>query len=41
MKVSAREMLLHRIEEELRHRGEMNARRWQIDLDPPSKDFYP
>ena len=30
-----REMLLHMVEEELQHRGEMNALLWQMDVDPP------
>jgi uncharacterized damage-inducible protein DinB len=29
------DMLWHLIEEELQHRGELNALFWQIDLDPP------
>jgi uncharacterized damage-inducible protein DinB len=33
--LTLREMLLHMIEEELQHRGEMNALFWQLDLDPP------
>jgi uncharacterized damage-inducible protein DinB len=28
-------ILLHLIEEELQHRGELNALLWQIDIDPP------
>lgn len=34
-RTSARVMLLHMAEEELQHRGEMNALLWQIDVDPP------
>jgi|SRR5580698_6312506 uncharacterized damage-inducible protein DinB len=34
-RISVREMLLHMMEEELQHRGEMNALLWQIDIDPP------
>jgi len=33
--VSIREMLWHLVEEELQHRGELNALMWQIDADPP------
>jgi uncharacterized damage-inducible protein DinB len=38
-RVSVREMLLHMVEEELQHRGEMNALLWQIDVDPPVTGF--
>lgn len=34
-RISIRNMLLHMVEEELQHRGEMNALLWQIDVDPP------
>jgi len=37
--VSIRTMLLHMVEEELQHRGEMNALLWQIDVDPPITGF--
>ena len=37
--ISTRNMLLHMIEEELQHRGEMNALLWQIDVDPPVTGF--
>ncbi len=30
-----RDLLNHMIEEELQHRGELNALFWQIDIDPP------
>ncbi|MCL5068598.1 MAG: DinB family protein [Thaumarchaeota archaeon] len=33
-KVSVRAMLWHLVEEELQHRGELNALLWQIDVDP-------
>lgn len=36
---SVRSMLLHLVEEELQHRGEMNALLWQIDVDPPVTGF--
>jgi uncharacterized damage-inducible protein DinB len=38
-RISARTMLLHMVEEELQHRGEMNALLWQIDVDPPVTGF--
>ncbi len=38
-RISVRNMLLHMIEEELQHRGEMNALLWQIDVDPPVTGF--
>lgn len=31
--------LLHLIEHELQHRGELNALLWQIDVDPPILDW--
>jgi uncharacterized damage-inducible protein DinB len=34
-RISVRTMLLHMVEEELQHRGEMNALLWQMDVDPP------
>ena len=34
-KISVRAMLWHLVEEELQHRGELNALLWQIDIDPP------
>jgi uncharacterized damage-inducible protein DinB len=33
--VPVREALWHLVEEELQHRGEVNALLWQIDVDPP------
>lgn len=33
------DMLRHLIEEELRHRGEINALFWQRDMDPPIISF--
>jgi len=35
-----RQMLLHLVEEELQHRGEMNALLWQMDVDPPIVSFH-
>jgi len=37
--VSVRTMLIHMVEEELQHRGEMNALLWQLDVDPPVTGF--
>lgn len=34
-----RSTLLHVIEHELQHRGELNALLWQIDVDPPILDW--
>jgi uncharacterized damage-inducible protein DinB len=34
-RISVRKMLVHMAEEELQHRGEMNAILWQSDIDPP------
>jgi uncharacterized damage-inducible protein DinB len=34
-----REMLLHMVEEELQHRGELNALLWQMDIEPPITDW--
>lgn len=36
---SFRSTLLHVIEHELQHRGELNALLWQIDVDPPILDW--
>ncbi len=33
--LSIREMLLHLVEEELQHRGEINCMFWQMNRDPP------
>lgn len=38
-RTSVRNMLLHMAEEELQHRGEMNALPWQLDVDPPVTGF--
>ncbi len=35
-----RDMLWHLVEEELQHRGEMNALLWQIDVDPPISEWH-
>ncbi|MEM3851805.1 MAG: DinB family protein [Methanomassiliicoccales archaeon] len=34
-----REILLHLVEEELQHRGEINCMLWQMDVDPPVTGF--
>jgi uncharacterized damage-inducible protein DinB len=33
--IRVRDMLWHMIEEELQHRGELNALFWQLNIDPP------
>jgi len=33
--IKLKTILLHLIEEELQHRGELNALLWQINIDPP------
>ena len=38
-RISLRVLLLHMAEEELQHRGEMNALLWQSDIDPPVTGF--
>jgi uncharacterized damage-inducible protein DinB len=38
-RISLRVLLLHMAEEELQHRGEMNALLWQQDVDPPITGF--
>jgi uncharacterized damage-inducible protein DinB len=38
-RISLRVLLLHMVEEELQHRGEMNALLWQLDIDPPITGF--
>jgi uncharacterized damage-inducible protein DinB len=35
IKIRVRDMVWHMVEEELQHRGELNALLWQIDVDPP------
>jgi uncharacterized damage-inducible protein DinB len=37
--LSVRETLWHLVEEELQHRGELNALLWQIDVEPPIFDW--
>lgn len=36
---SLRDVLNHMVEEELQHRGEINALFWQMDIDPPISDI--
>ncbi len=36
---NVRATLLHVVEHELQHRGELNALLWQIDVDPPILDW--
>lgn len=38
-KVSVRSMLVHMVEEELQHKGELNALLWQLDVDAPVHGF--
>jgi uncharacterized damage-inducible protein DinB len=38
-RISVRVLLLHMVEEELQHRGEMNALLWQEGVDPPITGF--
>jgi len=37
--VPVRDALWHLVEEELQHRGELNALLWQIDVDPPIENW--
>lgn len=39
--VRLRDMLWHMVEEELQHRGELNAIFWQLDVDPPVTGWNP
>jgi uncharacterized damage-inducible protein DinB len=36
---TTRDMLWHLVEEELQHRGEINAILWQMDIEPPIHDW--
>jgi len=40
-KCTLRDMLWHMIEEELQHRGELNALLWQINVNPPVTGWNP
>lgn len=37
--IPIRDVLWHLVEEELQHRGELNALLWQINVDPPVTDW--
>ena len=39
MQVTMEAILMHMIEEELQHRGEINCMLWQQGIDPPTTDF--
>jgi uncharacterized damage-inducible protein DinB len=34
------DVIWHMVEEELQHRGEMNALFWQMDIDPPAPSWF-
>lgn len=36
LKITAEDVLIHVFEEEVHHRGELNALLWQMGIDPPS-----
>jgi uncharacterized damage-inducible protein DinB len=40
MKMNLRTIIWHMVEEELQHRGEMNALFWQIDVDAPTRAWF-
>jgi len=40
VQVSMEAILLHMIEEELQHRGEINCMLWQQDIDPPITEYH-
>ncbi len=40
MRVNLRTMIWHLVEEELQHRGEMNALFWQMDIDAPTRAWF-
>jgi uncharacterized damage-inducible protein DinB len=39
-KISINDMLHHMIEEELQHRGEMNAVLWEMGVEPPVSEWH-
>ena len=39
VRVSVRDMLVHMVEEELQHKGELNALLWQLDVEAPVLGF--
>jgi len=40
MSVNLRTIVWHMVEEELQHRGEMNALFWQMDVDAPTRAWF-
>ncbi len=40
MTVNLADIMWHMLEEELQHRGELNALLWQMDLDPPVDSWF-
>jgi len=40
MKVNLRTIIWHMVDEELQHRGEMNALFWQMDIDAPTRAWF-
>lgn len=40
MSVNLRTIVWHMVEEELQHRGEMNALFWQMDIDAPTRAWF-
>jgi len=38
-KVTAEDILIHVVEEEIHHRGEINALLWQMGIDPPQMGY--
>lgn len=40
MTVSLADVMWHMLEEELQHRGELNALFWQVDIDPPVDSWF-
>jgi uncharacterized damage-inducible protein DinB len=40
MKVNLRTIIWHMVDEELQHRGEMNALFWQMDVDAPTRAWF-
>lgn len=40
MKINLRTIIWHMAEEELQHRGEMNALFWQMDVDAPTRAWF-
>ncbi|MCI4342125.1 MAG: DinB family protein [Thermoplasmata archaeon] len=39
IEITVRDTLLHLLEEEIQHRGELNALLWQLDVEPPVLDW--